>query len=55
MTAPPLWLYGEEGEHEHKWGVVEIAPMTGNPHRRCEVLGCRFITLDLDDPKEVTA
>lgn len=49
-----LWLPkdpGEDGdeEHEHQWGPVERAHMTGNPHRKCQVPGCKQITLDLED------
>jgi len=36
--------------HEHQWGPVEIARMTGNPHRKCT--GCRFISLDIDDEED---
>jgi allantoicase len=36
--------------HEHVWGpVVDTAVFTGNPHRKCQVEDCRFITLDLTD------
>lgn len=38
-----------EADHEHKWGPVEIAWITGNPHRKCQISGCHFITLDLHD------
>jgi len=34
-------------EHQHVWGPVEHARLTGNPHRKCQ--GCRFVSLDLDD------
>lgn len=37
------------GDHDHVWGAVKTALMTGNPHRRCTVEGCGFITLDLSD------
>ena len=30
-----------ETDHEHDFGPMEIAPMTGNPHRKCQVEGCR--------------
>lgn len=36
-------------EHEHKWGPVELAHFTGNPHRKCQTGGCDFVTLDLHD------
>lgn len=36
-------------EHEHQWGPVEHAHMTGNPHRKCQVEGCGFVSLDLHD------
>jgi hypothetical protein len=35
--------------HDHEWGPIEHAHFTGNPHRKCQVIGCRSITLDLDD------
>jgi hypothetical protein len=28
---------------------VELARLTGNPHRKCKVPGCKFVSLDLDD------
>lgn len=43
----PHWT--GEGPHEHAWGPVEHARMTGNPHRKCTVPGCRFVSLDLYD------
>jgi Domain of unknown function (DUF3560)/Family of unknown function (DUF6381) len=36
----------------HEWGPVELAWMTGNPHRKCQRDGCRWVTLDLDDGDE---
>lgn len=42
-------MMGPAGEHDHVWGPVEHAFMTGNPHRKCTVEGCRHITLDLHD------
>ena len=36
-------------EHDHVWGPVETAWMTGNPHRKCRVEGCKVITLDIHD------
>jgi hypothetical protein len=36
-------------DHKHVWGEVETARMTGNPHRKCTVSGCKHISLDLDD------
>lgn len=33
---------------EHQWGPVEYSRMTGNPHRKCQVPGCKEVTLDLD-------
>ena len=41
--------YGPAGEHDHAYGPVTAARLTGNPHRRCTVAGCRWVTLDLDD------
>jgi len=35
--------------HEHTYGPVEHARFTGNPHRKCLFVGCRHISLDLDD------
>lgn len=37
----------DQDDCPHEWGPVEIARMTGNPHRRCTL--CRFVTLDLTD------
>lgn len=39
-------------EHEHDWGPIEYSRFSGNPHRACQIEGCRFITLDLDDENE---
>jgi hypothetical protein len=36
-------------EHEHEWGPMEHARFTGNPHRKCQIEGCRFVSLDFDD------
>jgi hypothetical protein len=36
-------------EHEHEWGPVEHGWFTGEPHRKCQVEGCRMVSLDLDD------
>lgn len=36
-------------DHEHVWGPIEHAHFTGEPHRKCQVEGCRFISLDLDE------
>lgn len=36
-------------DHEHVWGEIHLAHFTGNPHRKCIVEGCHFITLDLKD------
>jgi len=33
----------------HVWGPFERARLTGNAHRKCQVPGCREITLDGDD------
>lgn len=40
---------GDAEPHNHVWGNVEYARMTGNPHRKCLVPGCGVISLDLDD------
>jgi len=37
----------EKKPHAHRWGPIERARFTGNPHRKCTVPGCREITLDL--------
>jgi len=39
-------------DHEHSWGPVTLARLTGNPHRRCEDPECDFITLDLTDDED---
>jgi hypothetical protein len=39
-------------EHEHIWGEVEESRMTGTPHRKCQVEGCKVVSLDLDDDME---
>ncbi len=41
-------IYAEE-EHQCVYGPVEHARLTGNPHRKCTVDGCKNITLDLED------
>jgi len=43
-----------ETDHEHDFGPMEIAPMTGNPHRKCQVEGCRVVSLDFDDDETET-
>lgn len=36
--------------HIHEWkDEVEISRFAGNPHRKCKVDGCHFITLDIAD------
>ncbi len=42
-------MMGPLGDHEHIYGPVERAWITGNPHRKCLVDGCRFVSLDLSD------
>lgn len=43
-------------DHEHDWGPIEHARFTGEPHRKCQVEGCRWISLDFDDePNEEDA
>lgn len=39
-------------DHDHQWGPIEHARMTGNPHRKCVLDGCRTITLDLYDDED---
>lgn len=41
--------YNHDEMHDHQWGPVELARFTGNPHRKCQVAGCKAITLDLSD------
>lgn len=38
-----------EVDHDHVYGPVELSRYTGNPHRKCQVDGCSFISLDLED------
>ena len=33
----------------HEWGEIEYAHFTGNPHRKCQIEGCRFVSLDLHE------
>lgn len=40
------------GDHEHEWGPIERAHFTDEPHRKCQVEGCRMVSLDLDDEEE---
>lgn len=42
-----LAMVGPRGAHEHDYGPVEHAFLTGEPHRKCRVDGCAFISLDL--------
>ena len=44
MAAKEIKVY-----HEHQWGPVEESRITGTPHRKCLVTGCKQITLDLID------
>lgn len=39
----------------HDWGPVTRSHMAGTLHRPCERIGCRAISLDLDDDDEVTS
>lgn len=39
-------------DHEHVWGLVELSRFTGNPHRKCQVSGCKCINMDLSDESE---
>lgn len=40
--------------HEHKYSKeIEFSWMTGTPHRKCEIEGCRFISLDLTDEEDL--
>jgi hypothetical protein len=38
-----------DGAHVCEFGSMEIARFTGNPHRKCQVDGCRIVSLDFDD------
>lgn len=38
--------------HEHQFGPVVHARMTGEPHRKCQFPGCKVVSLDLDDEEE---
>ena len=37
------------GNHDHVWGKVERAWLTGTPNRPCTIEGCGYISLDLHD------
>jgi hypothetical protein len=41
--------YGPAGEHDHEWGAVKHSALAGTAHRKCQVAGCSWITLDLSD------
>lgn len=43
MTASP--------DHEHVWGPLTHAPLTGNPVRPCQIPGCRVVYMDLGEPE----
>lgn len=36
-------------EHEHQWGPLEQSRFAGTIHRKCQVPGCKVISLDDDD------
>ena len=36
-------------DHEHDWGPVERSRFAGTLHRKCQVAGCKHVTLDLTD------
>ncbi len=36
-------------EHEHVWGPVEVSHLAGTFHRKCQVVFCKVISLDLSD------
>lgn len=50
----PRWRYVEvdDDSHDHEWGDVEVSHFTGTPHRKCQVVGCRHVTLDLSDDED---
>lgn len=52
LTEEESFQWGPEGEHEHIWGPVEVSRFAGNPHRKCQVDGCRFVSLDLEDEED---
>ena len=41
-----------EMDHDHEWGQIEYAHFTGNPHRKCQIEGCHYVSLDLYDDIE---
>ncbi len=41
--------------HGHEFGEVETSRLTGSPHRKCQIAGCKQISLDLDDDFEVNS
>lgn len=36
-------------DHEHVWGAVQRSRFTGTIFRKCIVVGCNQITLDMPD------
>jgi hypothetical protein len=41
-----------ENEHTHQWGPWEASHLGGNFHRKCQVDGCKAISLDNDEDDE---
>lgn len=43
---------GDVEEHEHEWGPMELSRFGGEPHKKCQVAFCNFISLDFDDMED---
>lgn len=39
-------------EHEHQWGPTTMSRLAGTPHRKCQVPGCRAVSLDGEEDEE---
>ena len=39
-------------DHIHVWGPIQRSRIAGTLHRECEVIGCKFISLDLDESED---
>lgn len=42
----------DSDEHEHAFGPFEVSRFGGAFHRKCQVSGCKAITLDSDEDDE---
>jgi hypothetical protein len=40
---------GDVEEHEHEWGEMELSRWGGEPHRKCQVPFCKFISIDFEE------